>query len=302
MNSIVCVHGAFHELWGPHQIAARWIPALRDGLHLAGDRRRSRRRHDRASTATCSASTPATSRPPTSSTRLAARTGILDAAARGSADPTPSPAWPRSSGRSRWTARSSSSGATSTRRRCGTPSASAIRQAIGPDTRVVVAHSLGTLATYEALVDDPTLPAVDLVTFGAVLGRPIVASGAIRPALTDGRGTWPPTVRAWTNVTAVGDMVADGFPLAPVFGAVVEQRVDNGHRAHDPEPYLCARATGRGDRRRARRPGLIRARAIRVRRAGPARAAYSTTADRVLLPSGAAQADDGDLAAARLAW
>ena len=36
MSSIVCVHGAFHELWGPHQIAARWIPALRDGLHLAG--------------------------------------------------------------------------------------------------------------------------------------------------------------------------------------------------------------------------------------------------------------------------
>jgi hypothetical protein len=51
-------------------------------------------------------------------------------------------------------------------------------------------------------------------------------------------------VRTWTNVTAVGDMVADGFPLAPVFSGVVEQRVDNGHRAHEPEPYLCARVTG----------------------------------------------------------
>jgi hypothetical protein len=36
MARVVGVHGAFHELWGPHQIAGRWIPALRDGLALAG--------------------------------------------------------------------------------------------------------------------------------------------------------------------------------------------------------------------------------------------------------------------------
>ena len=51
-------------------------------------------------------------------------------------------------------------------------------------------------------------------------------------------------MRTWTNITSVGDIVADGFPLAPVFGAVVEARVDNGHRAHEPEPYLCAQVTG----------------------------------------------------------
>ena len=32
MAKIVLVHGAFHELWGPHEITARWVPALRDGL------------------------------------------------------------------------------------------------------------------------------------------------------------------------------------------------------------------------------------------------------------------------------
>ena len=26
------VHGAFNELWGPNEIKARWLPALRDGL------------------------------------------------------------------------------------------------------------------------------------------------------------------------------------------------------------------------------------------------------------------------------
>src|SRR4029079_39703 len=36
MSRVIGVHGAFHELWGPHQIAGRWIPALRDGLALAG--------------------------------------------------------------------------------------------------------------------------------------------------------------------------------------------------------------------------------------------------------------------------
>jgi hypothetical protein len=32
MPRIVLVHGAFHELWGPNEIMARWLPALRDGL------------------------------------------------------------------------------------------------------------------------------------------------------------------------------------------------------------------------------------------------------------------------------
>ena len=32
MTAIVAVHGAFHELWGRHQVAGRWVPARRDGL------------------------------------------------------------------------------------------------------------------------------------------------------------------------------------------------------------------------------------------------------------------------------
>ena len=51
-------------------------------------------------------------------------------------------------------------------------------------------------------------------------------------------------MRRWTNITAVHDPVADGRPLAAVFAGVIEARVDNGHRAHDPEPYLCAHVTG----------------------------------------------------------
>src|SRR5215471_3735910 len=32
MARIVLVHGAFNELWGPHELKARWLPALQDGL------------------------------------------------------------------------------------------------------------------------------------------------------------------------------------------------------------------------------------------------------------------------------
>ena len=38
MARVVGVHGAFHELWGPNQVAGRWLPARRDGLtHAATD-------------------------------------------------------------------------------------------------------------------------------------------------------------------------------------------------------------------------------------------------------------------------
>jgi hypothetical protein len=32
MSRVVLVHGAFNELWGPNELKARWLPALRDGL------------------------------------------------------------------------------------------------------------------------------------------------------------------------------------------------------------------------------------------------------------------------------
>ena len=46
MARIVIVHGAFNELWGPNELKARWLPAVRDGLWHHGvevDVRRRRR-------------------------------------------------------------------------------------------------------------------------------------------------------------------------------------------------------------------------------------------------------------------
>ena len=36
MAMVVGVRGAFHELWGPQQVAGRWVPAIRDGLGFIG--------------------------------------------------------------------------------------------------------------------------------------------------------------------------------------------------------------------------------------------------------------------------
>jgi len=67
---------------------------------------------------------------------------------------------------------------------------------------------------------------------------------SLEPALVDGRGSWPGSVERWVNVRAVGDKAA-GHPLGETFGSRVEELlVDNGHRAHAPEPYLNAAATG----------------------------------------------------------
>ena len=38
MPRIILVHGAFNELWGPNELKARWLPALRDGLWHHGVR------------------------------------------------------------------------------------------------------------------------------------------------------------------------------------------------------------------------------------------------------------------------
>ena len=32
MALVTLIHGAFNELWGPHELQARWTPALQDGL------------------------------------------------------------------------------------------------------------------------------------------------------------------------------------------------------------------------------------------------------------------------------
>lgn len=120
---------------------------------------------------------------------------------------------------------------------------------IGDDTRVVVAHSLGSVVAYEALCARPDCGVTTLVTLGSPLGLRNIIFDRLDPppALREGRlmGVWPGKVVSWTNIADEGDFVALVKDLRPAFGNAVENyRVDTGMRSHDVLRYLTADVTG----------------------------------------------------------
>lgn len=126
----------------------------------------------------------------------------------------------------------------------------AVDAAVNEDTRVLVAHSLGTVVTYEALHQYGATPrwanVRTLVTLGSPLGIPNLIFHALDPAPDDGRGTWPGQIEHWTNISDDGDVVALVKKLGPLFGDnIVDIRVVNGATAHDVMPYLTATETGK---------------------------------------------------------
>jgi hypothetical protein len=119
-----------------------------------------------------------------------------------------------------------------------------VSAAVSGDTRVLVGHSLGSVVAYEAACAHPDWP-IALVTLGCPLGIRNIVFDRLRPAPVDGRGVFPPGVRAWTNVADRGDVVALVKLLRPLFGdRVVDQAVNNGAKAHDVSPYFTAVETG----------------------------------------------------------
>jgi hypothetical protein len=73
---------------------------------------------------------------------------------------------------------------------------------------VVVAHSLGSVVTYEALHARPDLRVDLLVTVGSPLGLPEVVFDALDPEPRDGRGARPPGAGRWVDIADPGDLIA----------------------------------------------------------------------------------------------
>ena len=238
MARIVLVHGAFNELWGPHELRARWLPAVRDGLW----------HHDVAiaddDVAVCFYGdlfrrTPGAGDDPTFAQT---RAGIAEALSDlGGGDAVAALGQAANDAAFDRTVDMVTVMAT-------TPDLREQMRAraeplVTGETRVIVAHSLGTLLSYMALCRHPRWNVHTLVTLGSPLASPMIFEHLDPPAV-DGVGQWPGSVRRWVNVRAVGDKAA-AVPLGERFGSRVEEvLVDNGHRAHDPEPYLNAAATG----------------------------------------------------------
>jgi hypothetical protein len=128
-----------------------------------------------------------------------------------------------------------------------------VMDAIKPDTRVVIGHSLGSVVCYEALCAKPN-EVVSLLTIGSPLGIRKLIFEKLRPAPTANLlGHWPADVRHWTNIADTGDIVALEKNLGSFFGnAVKDILVNNGSDAHHGERYLVTKEAGE-----AVREGLV---------------------------------------------
>ena len=108
---------------------------------------------------------------------------------------------------------------------------------------MIVSHSIGTMLSYMALCSHPHWRVHTFVTLGSPLASPMIFEHLDPPPI-DGKGQWPGSVQRWVNVRAIGDKAA-AVSLQKKFGPRVEEHlIDNGPRAHDPEPYLNAATTG----------------------------------------------------------
>jgi pimeloyl-ACP methyl ester carboxylesterase len=236
MARIVLVHGAFNELWGPNELKARWLPAVRDGLWHHGVEL------DDSDVEVCFYGDLFRRHPGTDQDDALeqSRAGVAEALAD------------LQGGEAMAALAQVASDASFDR----TVDMVAIMMTepdlrdrlrerleavVGEDTRVLVAHSLGTVLSYTALATHPAWSVHTFVTLGSPLGVPVVFD-SLDPAPVDGQAQWPGRVERWVNVRAVGDKAA-ALSLSERFGPRVEEHlVDNGHRAHAPEPYLnCAR-------------------------------------------------------------
>lgn len=122
---------------------------------------------------------------------------------------------------------------------------SRVADCITEDTRVLVGHSLGSIACYESLCQHPEWPVKVLVTLGSPLGIQRLIFDRLEPPPTDSLGSWPGNVETWINVADVGDIVALEKELNPFFqGEVIDRLVNNGADAHNAKRYFTAKETG----------------------------------------------------------
>jgi pimeloyl-ACP methyl ester carboxylesterase len=234
---IVLVHGAFNELWGPHELKSRWLPAVRDGLWHHGVRITD------ADVDVCFYGDLFRRAPGTDEDAKIeqSRAGIAESLHEMGGDTVAMLGQAANDAAFDRTVDMVTIMATDPDLR--DKMRARIEPLVDHETRVLVAHSLGTVLSYMALSNHPQWNVHTFVTLGSPLASPMVET-MLEPPVVDGKGQWPGSIERWVNVRAIGDKAAS-LPLAVRFGDQVEDvSVDNGHRAHAPEPYLNSRPTG----------------------------------------------------------
>jgi hypothetical protein len=117
---------------------------------------------------------------------------------------------------------------------------------IGPDTRLVIGHSLGSVVAYEAAL--PRDHQLTLMTLGSPLGLKNVVYNRLRPRPPG----VPPAANRWENFAAEDDLVAAELDLTPQFPPASNSTispcnhiVDTGSKPHDVTHYLTKPTAGR---------------------------------------------------------
>ncbi|MEU0481129.1 MULTISPECIES: hypothetical protein [unclassified Streptosporangium] len=93
--------------------------------------------------------------------------------------------------------------------------------------RVVIAHSLGSVVTYETLWANPDLEVDLLITLGSPLGMRNVIFERLMPAPVNGWGGRPPKVRRWVNIADKDDIAAIPPGLRTCFTGVDQEALVN---------------------------------------------------------------------------
>jgi len=273
MSKIVGVHGIGHQFKGPHSLREEWLPALKDGLAKA------QRQLASDQDFTCAfygdlfrPSGKGASIPPYTANevtdkweqdfllelwREAARTDIgLQPPGANTKVSVPSViqralnALSHSKFLSGIAERALIYDLKQVRRYLHEPSVrqmarNRVRSAISPETRVLIAHSLGSVVAYETLCTDPPPQVEVFVTLGSPLGIQNLIFHMLDPRPTNGMGMLPPAIKHWVNIAGNGDVVALVKDLSPCFGRTMTNHlVCNGTHAHDATHYLTTRELG----------------------------------------------------------
>lgn len=124
-----------------------------------------------------------------------------------------------------------------------------VLQLIGPETKIVIGHSLGSVVAYEVAASHLMQPLPLLLTIGSPLGLRTIIYDRVQPQPP----IYPPLVRRWVNISDRNDLVAAVPDLTDAFGrdkpsdATLESTwtVDNGAEPHMGEYYLTKKEAGR---------------------------------------------------------
>lgn len=89
---------------------------------------------------------------------------------------------------------------------------------IGQARAVVIAHSLGSVAAYEALCIMPAHNVHTLITLGSPIGIRQMFFNNLQSRIVAGRRSWPSPLVRWVNISHSRDPVPFVKHLSPLFG------------------------------------------------------------------------------------